>query len=55
MEKPKLCGLLKFFSKEQYLDDFLNGLFYCNTPEYYRLSKQEGVGDQHESKIDSVG
>jgi hypothetical protein len=42
-------GLIKFFPNEDYLDQFINGLIYCNTPEYYRMCGMEGVGDLHES------
>jgi hypothetical protein len=42
-------GLIKFFPNEEYLDQFINGLIYCNTPEYYRMCGMEGVGDLHES------
>lgn len=42
-------GLIKFFSKQKYLEDLINGKVYCNTPEYYRFSKYEGVSDVNES------
>ncbi len=40
---------LKFFSNNQYALDLLNGKFFCNTPEFYRKSNLEGVGDSNES------
>jgi hypothetical protein len=40
-------GLIKFFSNEEYLDQLISGIFYCNTPEYYRLCALEGVGDNN--------
>ncbi len=42
-------GFLKFFKDRGKLDSMLNGLFYCNTPEYYRTSGHEGVSDVNES------
>jgi hypothetical protein len=44
-------GLIKFFRNEQFLDDLRDGLFYCNTPEFYRNSKDEGISDLNESCI----
>ncbi len=41
--------LLKFFSTEQYLNDFLDGVLYCNSPEYYRREGSAGIGDRFES------
>ena len=49
----KIHGLLKFFRSESHLDDLLAGKFYCNTPEYYRMCESDGVGDKHESCIQS--
>jgi len=46
-----VIGLVKFFRKSEWLDDLINGLFYCNTPEYYRISEQNGVSDLHESCV----
>ena len=42
-------GLLKFFSKKEYLEDFLNGVIYCNTPHFYRSNLSPGVGDPSET------
>ena len=52
-EKPerRLMCLIKFFSKQKYLDDLLGGILYCNTPEFYRLYDGAGVGDKSESCI----
>jgi len=44
-----MIGILKFFSNESILDALISGTLYCNTPEYYRLSKLEGVSDLNES------
>lgn len=44
-------GLIKFFKNEDFLDQFLSGCFYCNTPEYYRLSNSPGVSDKNESAL----
>lgn len=49
----EVVGLLKFFRDKKYLEDLLNGVVYCNTPEFYRLSGDEGVGDRNESCISS--
>jgi len=49
MEPGQFIGLLKFFRERWKLDALLDGTFYCNTPEFYRLSGEEGVGDFHES------
>jgi hypothetical protein len=51
LNKYYFLGLVKFFKNDNYLDDLINGVFYCNTPEYYRLSDQEGVSDHNESCI----
>lgn len=48
-----VAGLLKFFSKSEYLDDFLRGRLYCNTPQYYRESPILGVSDDYEACIAS--
>lgn len=53
MVNSKLVGLLKFFRKEERLDQLLDGLLYCNTPETYRLSGMEGIGDPNESCVHS--
>lgn len=42
-------GLIKFFRDPEKLEALREGLFYCNTPEFYRLSGDEGVSDLHES------
>lgn len=44
-----LYGLLKFFRNENYLDAFIDGTVHFSTPETFRLSKEEGVGDADES------
>lgn len=46
-----VAGLVKFFSKPEYLDDFLRGRLYCNTPEFYRQSTTPGVSDDLESSM----
>ena len=48
-KQKEYFGLIKFYNNENYLNDFINGVLYCNTPEYYRLSKREGVSDFNES------
>ncbi len=40
---------IKFFSNPKYANDLMHGKFFCNTPEYYRKSNLEGVGDIQES------
>jgi hypothetical protein len=45
----RCAGLIKFFSKQEYLDDFLSGSLYCNTPEFYRQSTATGVSDDFEA------
>jgi hypothetical protein len=47
--KNKMIGIIKFFNDESYLDSLISGTFYCNTPEFYRQSKVEGVSDKNES------
>jgi hypothetical protein len=49
MNTPARIGLLKFFRDFDKLKKLRDGLFYCNTPEFYRQSGQEGVSDLHES------
>lgn len=49
MECKDFLGLLKFFRNEEYLDSLINGKLYFNTPEYYRLSGNEGISDKNES------
>lgn len=44
-----MIGIIKFFQDESYLESLISGIFYCNTPEFYRLSKAEGVSDKNES------
>ena len=46
-----VAGLVKFFSKPEYLDDFLRGRLYCNTPQFYRDSLAPGVSDDFEACI----
>ena len=46
---------LKFFRSEQYLDDLIAGKFFCNTPKYYRLNYEPGVGDGQEAVSYSGG
>lgn len=47
----KFLGLIKFFREEWKLDSLINGCFYCNTPEFYRMSGDEGVSDKFESCV----
>jgi len=47
--QPLPGGIVKFYRNEEYLDEFLAGKLYCNTPEYYRLHDGEGVSDPNES------
>lgn len=49
MKDRQLVGLLKFFRDQDKLDALKKGVFWCNTPEFYRLSGDEGVSDLHES------
>ena len=49
MSSNGTIGILKFFRDRDKMDLLLNGLFYCNTPEYYRLSGDEGISDVNES------
>lgn len=49
MKDGELAGILKFFRDPGKLDALEDGMFYCNTPEYYRHSGDEGVSDFHES------
>ncbi len=49
MVDQKPFGLIKFFKDPNKLESLRDGLFYCNTPEFYRLSGDEGVSDPHES------
>jgi len=49
----QLMCLIKLFPKQEYLDDLLRGIFYCNTPEFYRNHHGAGVGDKNESCISS--
>ena len=53
MEANQFIGLIKFFRNEDFLDKLCSGLFYCNSPEEYRLNNQEGIGDPMESCIHS--
>lgn len=45
--------LIKFFKDREKLDSFLDGMFWCNTPEFYRLEDAAGVGDKNESCVHS--
>jgi hypothetical protein len=45
--------LIKFFRDRDKLDSFLDGMFWCNTPEFYRLEDAAGVGDKNESCVHS--
>ncbi len=47
----EIVGFVKFFRDEWKLDKLIEGCFYCNTPEFYRLSGDEGVSDKFESCI----
>lgn len=49
MEEGQFFGLVKFFRNEKYLEQLLDGMFYCNTAEFYRQHDSEGVSDLHES------
>lgn len=49
-----MIGLIKFFGNEQRREQFLNGLLYCNTPEFYRNYKGVGISDYNESCIASL-
>jgi hypothetical protein len=49
----EIVGLLKFFRETTHLEALLSGHIYCNTPEHYRLSGVEGVGDRNESCVAS--
>ncbi|MCK0152223.1 hypothetical protein MWU49_00765 [Alcanivorax sp. S6407] len=53
MSKPKFIGLAKFFRDESFLDLLIDGVFYCNAPETYRLDGSEGIGDLNESCMHS--
>ncbi|WP_126788204.1 hypothetical protein [Aliidiomarina sedimenti] len=50
-EPPAIAGLLKFFSRPEYLDDFLQGKLFCNTPHYYRNCYEQGISDRFEACI----
>lgn len=51
LSRAPAIGLVKFFSKRDYLDDFLGGSLYCNTPQFYRDSDAPGVSDDFEACI----
>lgn len=51
MTEKNLVGLLKFFRSEEYLNQLVGGLLYCNTSEFYRLSREEGQSDPYESCV----
>lgn len=46
-------GYIKFFKDKEKLESLVSGMFYCNTPEFYRQSKDKGVSDLHESCMHS--
>lgn len=48
MRSNQLLGIVKFFDNEDYLSKLIDGIFYCKTPEVYRLEKREGVSDRLE-------
>lgn len=50
-QEKEVAGLVKFFSKPEYMTDLLNGLIYCNTPQYYRDCEMPGVSDDFETCI----
>lgn len=41
--------IIKFFKDRNIVDSFLNGMFWCNTPEFYRQEEAAGVSDINES------
>jgi hypothetical protein len=45
----RVVALIKFFENEKFLNDFVEGAIYCNTPQFYREHKGQGVGDKSES------
>jgi hypothetical protein len=49
MSNGSRLGYLKFFRDVDKLKSFEDGLFYCNTPEFYRQSTDDGISDLHES------
>ena len=49
MQPNQFIGIIKFFKNEDFLDELVNGVFYCTPPEVYRLHEQEGVSDKFES------
>ncbi|MBH3441813.1 hypothetical protein [Pseudomonas luteola] len=58
MKEPQLqpnhfLGLIKFFRSEEYLNQLIAGKMHCQTPETYRLHKDEGVSDKVESCLHS--
>lgn len=44
-------GLIKFFNNDTYRQDFIDGMLYCNSAEYYRTHTSPGVADPYESCI----
>lgn len=50
-DSRQVAGLLKFFARPEYLEDFLRGRLYCNTPQYYRDSESAGVADDFEACV----
>lgn len=54
MSKDKdlvIGGLLKFFLNRSYMDDFVSGRLYCNTPHYFRKNDTPGISDRYEACI----
>lgn len=51
VQEKKYIGIVKFFETKEFLEDFLNGELYCNTPAFYRDSGRKGVSDTKESCI----
>lgn len=41
-----MIGIINFFHDQSYLDSLISETFYCNTPEFYRQYKAEGVSDK---------
>ncbi len=47
--QPRPLGLIKFFSKPEYLQEFIGGRVYANTPRFFRRLEAKGIGDANES------
>ncbi len=54
LKAKQYFGLIKFFRDKRYLEMFLEGEIYCNTPQFYRNSKIKGVSDRSESCLFSM-